>query len=326
MLNTTILYSATRQWNPGDEFILYGVRRIFDAVVCEHNVVIFNRNPYVVKYGRPRMETLRSSMYENSWVDYGVTPDAVVMMGPEWYGNGCEPLYEMVLRQEVPLYLLGIGTSKFDLDETEMAAISLNAKMIVARDEHAQERLLKYGALLDVCPAIFAADFNSLRQSKSKIGITFHAGLYHTSPNAELFNRLHTAWKAIYAKMDVKFLCHTYVDFCDCNTLFPDADIFYSSLAEDYIKEYDSVDVVVGTRIHGMGLAASLGIPGVFVPMPSDDRASAVKGFNSIFAEPEDVLETINQMDVQKISEGLIELKRAAWGRYVERVKAVWEE
>jgi hypothetical protein len=42
-----ILFSTTRQWNPGDEFILFGIRRIFSAIGLEHNAVIFNRNPEV---------------------------------------------------------------------------------------------------------------------------------------------------------------------------------------------------------------------------------------------------------------------------------------
>ena len=62
-MNTTIIYSATRQWNPGDEFILFGVRRIFDTVVGKHNVVMYNRNPYVVKDGRPTIETFRQSTF-----------------------------------------------------------------------------------------------------------------------------------------------------------------------------------------------------------------------------------------------------------------------
>lgn len=325
-MNKTILYSATRQWNPGDEFIFYGVRRIFNEVVGKHNTVLYNRNPYVVRYGRARLETFRDSMYENSWIDGGYIPDAVVMMGPEWYGPGCKSLYEAVLRHNLPLYMLGVGTAKLDLTDTEKEAIGSNVRLIMARDEYAGDCLRGYGSTVDICPAIFAAGYNRLRIFKSKVGLIFHAGLYHSSPDEDLFDRLHIAWKAICAEMDVRMICHTYVDFCDAKTLFPNADIFYSSFAEDYVEAYDGVDVVAGTRIHGMGMAASLGIPGIFVPLPYDDRAPAAKGFNSIFSEPEDVLGNIKKIDIRELSSELIERKKAAWGRYVDRVRVAWEK
>lgn len=41
----TICYNTTRQWNCGDEFILFGIKRIFDKVLGEHNSIIYNRNP-----------------------------------------------------------------------------------------------------------------------------------------------------------------------------------------------------------------------------------------------------------------------------------------
>ena len=40
-----ILYSTTRSWNSGDDFILFGVRNIIDAVLPQHNPLIYNRNP-----------------------------------------------------------------------------------------------------------------------------------------------------------------------------------------------------------------------------------------------------------------------------------------
>lgn len=40
-----VVYSATRQWNPGDEFILRGARRVIEAKIGPSNAILYNRNP-----------------------------------------------------------------------------------------------------------------------------------------------------------------------------------------------------------------------------------------------------------------------------------------
>ena len=48
-----IVFSATRQFNPGDEFILYGIMNLLHDVMENEsfNAVIYNRNPDI-KIGR----------------------------------------------------------------------------------------------------------------------------------------------------------------------------------------------------------------------------------------------------------------------------------
>jgi hypothetical protein len=43
-----IVHSTTRSWNCGDDFILFGVRRLVEAVLPAHNPVVFNRNPDLI--------------------------------------------------------------------------------------------------------------------------------------------------------------------------------------------------------------------------------------------------------------------------------------
>lgn len=42
-----VVLSTTRQWNPGDEFILLGIINLLREVIGEFNPVIFNRSPEV---------------------------------------------------------------------------------------------------------------------------------------------------------------------------------------------------------------------------------------------------------------------------------------
>lgn len=41
-----IMFSSTRQWNCGDEFILFGVMNIFDRLLGKdsYNPILYNRN------------------------------------------------------------------------------------------------------------------------------------------------------------------------------------------------------------------------------------------------------------------------------------------
>lgn len=46
-MRKNILVSTTRQWNPGDEFILLGSLNIMKNILGKDNIntIIFNRNP-----------------------------------------------------------------------------------------------------------------------------------------------------------------------------------------------------------------------------------------------------------------------------------------
>ena len=40
-----ILFSSTRGWNPGDQFILMGIRRLLDALGIDYVPILYNRHP-----------------------------------------------------------------------------------------------------------------------------------------------------------------------------------------------------------------------------------------------------------------------------------------
>ena len=54
-----IIYSATRQWNPGDEFILMGVESLIQEVFGSHNSILYNRNPQI----RPDFSSIKRKKY-----------------------------------------------------------------------------------------------------------------------------------------------------------------------------------------------------------------------------------------------------------------------
>src|SRR5579872_6910260 len=57
-----VAFSTSRQWNPGDEAILFGVLNIFRSLRIEINPVIYNRNPDVRSMHQD-IQKFKSSMF-----------------------------------------------------------------------------------------------------------------------------------------------------------------------------------------------------------------------------------------------------------------------
>ena len=78
---------------------------------------------------------------------------------------------------------------------------------------------------------------------------------------------------------------------------FPDIDINYSYDSKDYIDIYNKFDLVIGGRVHGIGMSASLGIPGIMIK--HDSRSSTTDGFLAtsinIGTSVNDIVEIIRQ-------------------------------
>jgi len=124
MLN--IGFSTTRQWNPGDEFILFGVRHILDEMKISYNPIIYNRNPSVrptVDQARRQSgvnspsllgdgenktsinDRLQEPFFDNSMkpeVDYSFI-DWIIFAGtPEWGTSRLSDLYRAIFRHKLP--------------------------------------------------------------------------------------------------------------------------------------------------------------------------------------------------------------------------------
>ena len=134
-MQKNILFSTTRQWNPGDEFILFGVLNLLRDAIGKFNPLIFNRNPDVrpcdLKNNRllskaynERIEKMcfrgqgfigahfRDRFCDNSWRD-GMRADDidyVIFAGtPEWYTTRVRSLYKVINDNGIPCSFLGVG-------------------------------------------------------------------------------------------------------------------------------------------------------------------------------------------------------------------------
>jgi polysaccharide pyruvyl transferase WcaK-like protein len=90
---------------------------------------------------------------------------------------------------------------------------------------------------------------------------------------------------SLTSEYKVKIICHFYDELAGLQNDFgADVEICYSYDSSDYFEFFKACDLVVGTRVHAIGAAASLGIPGVFIA--HDQRADTVKGFLADIVEP----------------------------------------
>jgi hypothetical protein len=79
-------------------------------------------------------------------------------------------------------------------------------------------------------------------------------------------------------------------------------DVLYSAYAEDYAGLFDRFDVVLSTRIHGCGIASSLGIPNVLIP--HDGRSQTALKFGSCVAESANSAFSLSTTQVTAVGSG----------------------
>lgn len=305
-----IIFSTTRGWNPGDEFILAGVRRILDELGVSYNPVIYNRHPDI-RSQRPQLfkrskvpydfhlhdETfLLEANLKFGFFDNSLKPDTdcafadwVILAGtPEWCNGRMWDLYCSILRHNIPVMILGVG-GNFDLYDEGFRDVVKKAKAFTVRDQTTQE-VLKASDLqarLLPCPALLSAPPAKTRQVEEvrRIGLIYQATRDETviwngfSEEAfvymrELYRRLMARYEKDYA---FEFVCHYIDEMPLAKRDYPGMEILYSYEPADYFDIYSRYDFVIGPRVHGIGASASLGIPGV--ALTHDMRGSTCAGF-----------------------------------------------
>ena len=352
-----ILISTTRQWNPGDEFIMMGslniMKELYGNII---NPIIFNRNPdirgganfrnstrnYKFSYkwdkstfkGKGGLhELFRIGHYDNSWKDdMNVSNiDLAVFAGsPEWYGKRLKAMYQAIEKGDIPTIFLGLGAGDsidFAKSDAIVDRVLTMAKVIMTRDKQTEKMLKKYGAMYMPCPALFAAPSNKIVKEVKKIGLIYatHETLKGNNVSKSMHDYIVDLYKELNKIYDVELVCH-YIDEIDkAKDEFPDIDINYSYDSKDYIDIYNKFDLVIGGRVHGIGMSASLGIPGIMIK--HDSRSSTTDGFLAtsinIGTSVNDIVEIIEakSKNIENESKKLNEHKKETMSKYLEILK-----
>jgi polysaccharide pyruvyl transferase WcaK-like protein len=348
----TILFSSTRGWNCGDEFILRGLRNLIDDLGVLVNPVIYNRHPDLLLYeffkdvplfvNTPKGQTqvnidgaLRtfSCRVDNSLRlshDIGFV-DACIFAGtPEWLGVPVEKIAAKLAASKIPVAYVGVGYGDYqnsaanalgDLDAT----ILRRAGLVTTRDQRAYDFLARHNITAQVlpCPALFTCRDEKRVEQVRRIAISVQnpdgAGPQTVSPQT-------SAWLLDFAKLaateyEVVFVQHYIDEFAhmasDLRALGP---VLYSSDPNDYQAFYRSADITVTSRVHGAGICASLGIPGYFVG--DTLRTDTVAGFLSEVipvrtTPPAALLDRIRNTDIAAWSQKIIDHKKITHAEYM---------
>lgn len=333
-MTKNIVFSTTRQWNPGDEFILMGCMNLLFEHIGDFNPIIFNRNPQTRrarkvdiikmidnKLGKDFIEKfLDNSVKDRVPMDYA---DMVVFAGsPEWRGRRTRKLYKSILEFNVPTIFLGIGTSglfeftneHFSEDEQQ---VFNNAELIIARDQNTLNGLQPLNVHQLPCPALFSSKSSRTVKNVKRIGLMYGTNSAVASNNVsektyrymiEVYNKILADFGADY---ELEFVSHYIDELSPFRKDFPNQPLKYSYDAKDYLDIYNRYDLVIGYRVHGVGISASMGIPGIM--FAHDERAVTVKGFGadmvSVGTDYSDLKKTIESA-IENIEQRSINLQK----------------
>lgn len=356
----SVVYSATRQWNPGDEFILQGTIRLMKAAIGEHNAILYNRHPGLRPLcGEGRFRRVRQDwsvgqvnelekdfkigFFDNSVkfdTDLGFADYAVVAGSPECFNPRTENFYRHVAESSLPLLALGVGHVD-DVVPEWILSIFRKALLTTVRAEKvgvALESRFGVAALRFPCPALFCVPCGEEKRIESvrRVALVFGASSRDSIPCQEIADDAceftmrfyRTLLERFRDRLDFSIVCH-YIDelpaafreFGNCGV-----DIRYSYDAQEYANIYRTFDLVVSPRVHGCGIASSLGIPSIHV---SHDvlRSDTAEGFRARMLSTQTTLDEAVEAfrdeleSAKETNARLIERKAATFAEYADAVR-----
>lgn len=327
-----VLYVTTRQWNPGDEFILAGVRAVGRRLGWQpRSEAIFNKSPQVVgKWSHLNPFRMKHANYSTGYVDSFVRTatfdnsfgsdddisffDTVVFCGsPGWFGGRLRGLYAKLAEFDGQVLFLGIGSSNRQVKLSNSEAQCLErADVVTCRDERLTNELrdrYRIQASWVTCPALLAAPNEVEPDQSSPIGLVYTAS--HTNRGHRVSREHESRQNAIFARLveehpDVEVVCNYYGEVDAAARLFGRSRVRYTYDAAEYATLIARYRFVVSSRVHGCGLASSLGVPNVLIG--HDKRAVTVEGFGSAATIDADV---ISAMATQYADSGELKIESA---------------
>lgn len=300
-----VLFVTTRQWNPGDEFIMAGVDNILRTIGADIQFrAIYNRSPQVTaflekfnfwKMTRPSSRYINVADFALNIVHYDNsfkrdTPldvfDLIVFSGtPEWQGGRVAPLMKRLAAGFAGTVLfvgIGIPNRRLQLDADTIKV--MKRSIVTCRNESLVGRLKEDGisAVFLPCPALFSA--REMRQPVDvvrKVGLGFNTieTLRNQRINRSKYEIQNYVFKKLLDRYDCEIVCHYIDEIEDAAKIYGIDKIRYDFDALEYRNIFARYDMVVSSRVHGCGMASSSGVPNALIA--HDLRADTVKGFRS---------------------------------------------
>lgn len=279
---------TTREMNPGDDFILNGIRSLYPD---DTNWAIYNRNPD------------NKLIVGNQWTGHSLDIfDQVIVAGsPQWYGDSVFRLYESLMEKDTPISFFGIGVGEsgvLNLSELDIQVLQ-RAKNIVTRGEVCKQQLAEHGiqSTAHVCPAIFAGKPEIVVGDRVCGVLTVHRPnktnkTITVDEQVEIFRKLNSEEVIVHHLDEVEI----------AKKLFN--KVWYTYNPDDYANIYRRFDIIVSSRLHGAIFGISHGRPSFLIDVGSkrcQDAAAQIPLLD--FCDPAEVIKKIDQFDVKLRSE-----------------------
>lgn len=217
--------------------------------------------------------------------------DYIIFAGtPEWYGRRVKMLYTKILSLGIPCLYLGIGAGELGIDSrltNDERSVLRKALLIVVRDIYAFQILNTYDPHLLPCPSLLCSGETKVIEEIKRIGLIYSSS--RVTVNNNISQQTEIYMKALYQKLllmgkSCELICH-YVEELDyVGEDFPGIKYHYHYDPHGYLEIYKEFDLVIGCRVHGIGVAASLGIPGVVIA--HSIRSDTVRHFGTAIIDP----------------------------------------
>ncbi len=355
-----ILFLTTRMWNPGDDFILFGLINLLEPLIGRFNPVVYNRNPELhglrINFdkaialqdasGRLNVNIYRTvsrflHQLDNSWRPHIDLKrfDLVVFAGtPEWLGPMVEPLVSRLVKSDVPVMYLGIGcfdnNAQLRLNQLpgQDRELLSRSRLTIVRDATTRDILSPLRCEQLPCPALFATGESQPRKALARIALSTQSsgpGVgQRIDPPALGYCR--ELFHALRETFDCELVLHYINELEDLSDLCATGmSVRYSYDAKDYIRIYNDYDLAVTTRVHGAGLCASLGIPAYVVAHSA--RSDTVSGFLARSVKPgevsaQTVVDEIRSLDIAALSKQLIDHKQRAYAQWQDLLEPALEK
>ena len=327
-----ILVSSTRQWNPGDEFIFFGVQNLLKEALKGHwiNWILYDRNPdlFLDGFSNPLQ---KNRVWGNSFHnrDPKCLDLAVVAGTPEWMGLPLKGFYRAVIDGNLPLVVLGVGyiDTPITFTEEELYCFKNRLKVITARDEYASRALHEIGIPHEVlpCPALFASTNETIPREIGKIGFIIQTNkTVNQSVPEELSQAcVHTVKRLRNEGFTVDVICHYIDEFVDFSRSL--APVKYSYDARDYIDILNKYDLIISTRLHGAILGNSLGKPAMMLNSDDPRCRGTVSQFPFIYTtSPETIVDEVTTFETKDLNR-IVQWKSQIKERYLLLLQKVFE-
>jgi len=318
-----ILFSTTRQWNPGDEFIHRGILNLLRGSGLRFNSIAWNRHPSI----RPG-----NTLLDNSYDELRHDPrslDYVVFAGtPEWRGPRTDLLYRMIADNRLRCALIGIGGhgAPAGFTPSESAVLENQTDLITCRDRSTWSELSAKLSSTPVellpCPSVFHATDPRQRQALARVGV--------------IYQTVHTQWQTVTRQardvlieiiqrlsrqIETVVICNYIDEWSEASSIFGHDRVWYSHDSRDYEAAFLDIDCLVAARVHGCLGAIGTGAPAILIDWETDMRRQGIADEIPVLEKgatdnPASVVETVLGLDAAARSAEVLEWRQQQWQRY----------